>query len=58
MSHVLITHMGKPISADKEYPRTTYVLDQTTFETAMLSFGLAERLQPDSIMFIGSSKDI
>jgi CRISPR-associated Csx2 family protein len=55
MSHVLITHMGKPISADKEYPRTTYVLDQTAFETSMLSFGLAKQLQPDSMVFIGTS---
>lgn len=56
MSHILITQIGKPKEkADNEYELTTYELNGVTFETAMISYGLAETLKPDTLLLLGTT---
>lgn len=55
MSKVLITQIGSPKTKDGDYVLTCYELDGKRIETPMISYGLIEVLNPDSVVFLGTS---
>lgn len=64
MSHVLITHLGKPRLPDgvtpgpgqvRDYMDATYSLDGHTFQTPMIGFGLIDLIKPDRVVMLGTT---
>ncbi|AVI62969.1 TIGR02221 family CRISPR-associated protein [Halomonas sp. GFAJ-1] len=64
MSHVLVTHLGKPRlphgvtdgpSQVRDYVDAKYSLDGHTFETPMIGFGLIDRVKPNRVIMLGTT---
>lgn len=61
MSRVLLTQIGKPRrpegrpGVDSQYQTTTYQLDGQQFTTPMMGLGLADLLQPDRMVILGTT---
>ncbi|WP_206477960.1 TIGR02221 family CRISPR-associated protein [Halomonas sp. KRD171] len=64
MTHILITHLGKPRlplgvkdghEQVRDYEEAIYSLNGNTFETPMIGFGLIEQVKPDRVVILGTT---
>ncbi|TKJ09315.1 TIGR02221 family CRISPR-associated protein [Halomonas sp. 15WGF] len=64
MTHILITHLGKPRLPQgvkdgpeqvRDYEKAIYSLNGNTFETPMIGFGLIEQVKPDRVVILGTT---